>query len=266
MAAFPATTFSALVDDEPAIRALSAAAAARGVTVPLLLDLDNGMHRSGIAPGADAAALYAVIASLPGVRAHGLHVYDGHIRESDPGRRAAHCDDAFAPVQALHETLDRRSLPVPLVVAGGSPTFPIHARRPAVECSPGTLVFSDLGTARTFPDLEFLHAALVFTRVVSRPGPQRLCVDLGHKAIAAENPHPRVEFLNLPGAQAVSHSEEHLVIETPQADRFPVGSCLYGVPWHICPTVALYDDADVVRNGHVVDRWRITARARRIRV
>jgi D-serine deaminase-like pyridoxal phosphate-dependent protein len=266
MAAFPATRFLALTDDDAAMRALSAAAVTGGVTIPLLLDLDTGMHRSGVPPGPRAAALYAAISSLPGLEARGLHVYDGHLRDRDGARRAAQCDEEFAPVQALREALSREGRPVPLVVAGGSPTFPAHARRPDVECSPGTLVFSDLGTARNFPDLDFLHAALVFTRVVSHPGAGRLCVDLGHKAVAAENPHPRVEFLNLPDARAVGHSEEHLVLETPRAAAFPVGASLYGLPWHICPTVALHDEAVIVREGAVVDRWPVTARTRKISV
>jgi D-serine deaminase-like pyridoxal phosphate-dependent protein len=82
--------------------------------------------------------------------------------------------------------------------------------------------------------MEFLNAALVLTRVVSKPGGNRLCLDLGHKAIASENPHPRVVFLNLPDAQAISHSEEHLVVETERAGEIELGACLYGVPWHVC--------------------------------
>jgi D-serine deaminase-like pyridoxal phosphate-dependent protein len=263
--AFPRTSFSALIDDESALRMLAAAAAAQDVSIPVLLDLDTGMHRSGLAVGPYAADLYGLTAALPGVQPGGLHAYDGHIRDVDPAVRAARCDEGFAPVQSLREELSRRGLPVPTVVAGGSPTFAAHARRPDVECSPGTLVFSDLGTARNFPDLDFVPAALVLSRVVSRPGGQRLCLDLGHKAVAAENPHPRVAFLNLPDAQAVSHSEEHLVVETPRAAELPVGACLYGQPWHICPTVALHDEAVVVRDRRAVERWRIT-RGRRIGV
>ncbi len=261
--AFPRTMLSALVDDEGALRALAAAAAARGLSIPVFLDLDTGMHRSGLSPDAHAADLYALTAVLPGVRPGGLHAYDGHIRDADPIVRAGRCDEEFAPVLTLRDDLLRRGLPVPVVVSGGSPTFPTHAKRPGIECSPGTLVLSDLGTARNFPDLDFLPAALVLSRVVSRPGGQRLCVDLGHKAVAAENPHPRVAFLNLPDARAVSHSEEHLVVETARAADCPVGTCLYGLPWHICPTVALHDEAVVVRDGRAVERWRVT-RGRKI--
>ena len=101
---------------------------------------------------------------------------------------------------------------------------------------------------------------------MSKPGANRLCLDLGHKAIAAENPPPRAQFLNLPDATAISHSEEHLVLESPRAGEFAVGDCLYGVPRHICPTVALYSEATGVRDGHATERWRIPARERRLTI
>jgi D-serine deaminase-like pyridoxal phosphate-dependent protein len=122
----------------------------------------------------------------------------------------------------------------------------------------------DAGYATKLPDMNFLPAALLLTRVVSKPGANRLCLDLGHKAVASENPHPRVEFLDLPDAKAVMHSEEHLVVETARAGQFPVGTCLYGIPWHICPTVALYSEAVVVRNGRAQAQWAIVARARKL--
>ena len=87
-----------------------------------------------------------------------------------------------------------------------------------------------------------------------------------HKAVAAENPHPRVRFLELPDAPAVLHSEEHLVIETPRAAEFAVGDTLHGIPRHVCPTVALYSEATVVRDLAAVAQWTITARARRITI
>jgi len=153
-------------------------------------------------------------------------------------------------------------LPVPRVVVGGTPTFPMHARRPDVECSPGTCVLWDAGYAAKLPDQDFLPAALVLTRVNSRPGGSKLCLDLGHKSIAAESPHPRVLFPQLPEARALIHSEEHLVLETAQATDFPVGSCLYGIPWHICPTVALHSSAVAVRHGRADGTWKVTARER----
>jgi D-serine deaminase-like pyridoxal phosphate-dependent protein len=127
-------------------------------------------------------------------------------------------------------------------------------------------VLWDFGYGEKFRDLDFLQAALVLTRVVSKPGGALLCLDVGHKAVAAESPPPRIRFLNLPDAMAVAHSEEHLVIETGRATEFAVGDCLYGVPRHICPTVALYSEAVAVRDGAATERWRIAARDRRLTI
>ena len=261
---FPETTFSVVADDADAIQQLSKRAVAGGVKLPVLLDVDCGMHRTGVAPGPRAIELYRQIASSQGLTAVGLHAYDGHIHDTDLKARQAHCGEAFAPVNAVREQIVAAGLPFNRVVAGGTPTFPIHAQPPHAECSPGTYVLWDFGYADLLPDLPFEIAALVLTRVVSKPGGQRLCLDLGHKAIAAENPQPRVRFLNLPDARPVMHSEEHLVIETEHADRFAVGDCLYGVPRHICPTVALHQEVVIVEHGRAVDRWPITARARRL--
>ena len=263
---FPRTHFSAVADNASTIRGLSVAARIAGVTLDVFLDIDCGMHRTGIAPDDRAAQLCKLIATTPALRAAGLHAYDGHIHESDPDKRRAMCDAAFAPVLALRERLQAMGLPVPALVAGGSPTFPIHAAHPDRECSPGTTVLWDFGYGDKFPDLAFLPAAVLLTRVVSHPGSGRLCLDLGHKAVAAENPHPRVRLLELPDAVAVMQSEEHLVIETPRAREFAIGQMLHGIPRHICPTVALHSEAWVVEKGCVAAQWPILARARRLTV
>jgi D-serine deaminase-like pyridoxal phosphate-dependent protein len=263
---FSKIQFSALVDDESALRAISKESQAAGTEVGIFVDLDIGMHRSGVSSPEKALELYRLIATLPGIKPAGLHAYDGHISDSDPNVRAEHCNAAFGLVDELRKKLLQEKLPVPRIVAGGSPTFAIHARRTDVECSPGTTVLWDEGYGRKCADLKFLPAAVVLTRVISKPGKNRLCLDLGHKAIAAENPHPRVLFVNLPDANAVMHSEEHLVVETEHADEFPVGTCLYGIPRHICPTVALYSEAVVVENGVATKRWKVVARNRALTV
>ena len=264
--AFPRTAFSALVDDEGNARLLSNAAVAGGVVVPLFLDLDVGMHRSGIAPGPAAVELYRLLTTSPGISAAGLHAYDGHIHDLDPAVRKRKCDDGFALVRQLHEQLLAKGMAAPTVVAGGTPTFPFHAGRPGVECSPGTTVFWDLNYSTNLPDMEFLPAVMLLTRIISKPGPNRICVDLGHKAVASENPHPRAAFMDVPDAHAIGHSEEHLPLETSHASHLAVGSILYAMPWHVCPTVALHHEAVVVRDGRAVDRWTVVARARRITI
>lgn len=263
---FSGTKVSVIADSEEAIQDLGGAAERAGFMLDMLLDLDCGMHRTGVAPGEEAVRLYRLIADAPGLRAGGLHAYDGHISEPDPVARAVQCDAEFASVLHLRDRLAQLGLPVPRLVAGGSPTFAIHARHADRELSPGTAVLWDFGYGDKFPDLPFVPAAVLLTRVVSKPGGNRLCLDLGHKAVASESPHPRVRLLELPDAVPVMHSEEHLVIETPHAGEFHIGQCLHGIPRHICPTVALHSEAWVIENGVACERWPIDARARRLSV
>jgi D-serine deaminase-like pyridoxal phosphate-dependent protein len=166
----------------------------------------------------------------------------------------------------LRDQLLAAGLPVPRIVAGGTPTFPFHAARKNVECSPGTITLWDASYATKLPDLNFANAALVLTRVVSKPGGDRVCLDLGHKAVSAEMPHPRVVFPDLPDAQFLTHSEEHLVLETAAASRLKLGDEILGVPWHVCPTVALHAEAVLIEAGKVVGSCPIDARARKLTV
>ncbi|MCI0541137.1 MAG: D-TA family PLP-dependent enzyme [Verrucomicrobiales bacterium] len=264
--AFPKTKFSTIADNAESLRALSEAADGATTRIEVLLDIDCGQHRTGVPPDFGAWELYRLLDSLPALDPGGLHVYDGHINHADLRQRTIECEESFAPAHTLREELLAAHLPVPHVVAGGTPTFAIHARRTDVECSPGTCVFWDFGYGSKFTDLDFHYAALLLTRVISRPAANRLCLDLGHKSVASEMPHPRVHFLSLPDAKAVLHSEEHLVVETERAGDFPVGSVLYGVPWHICPTVNLHSEALLVRDGKVCETWRVTARERKLHI
>lgn len=264
--AFPQVAFSTLVDDGDVIDRLNKAALVDSQVIDVLLDLDIGQHRTGIEPGMKAITLYRQVAAAAGLRAGGLHAYDGHMHQSDREERANLSDEAFTALTAFRAELREEGLSVPRVVCGGTPTFPLHARRDGVECSPGTCVLWDAGYTAKLPDLEFLNAAVLFSRVISRPTSNRLCLDLGHKAVASEMPHPRVIFPAIPDAKAVGHNEEHLVLETERASEFPVGTAVYGLPWHICPTVALHDRVQVVKGGRMTDNWTVTARARRLSV
>jgi len=264
---FPGTTFRALVDDPDVARALSSGMKGVGRPLPVLVDLDVGMGRTGIAPGDEAVALYELLDQLPDVVPDGLSAYDGHQRDVDPAARSAAAGVGTEQTLALRDRLLAKGLPVPRLVLGGTPTFPAHAALdvPGVECSPGTSVLHDVSYATRFPDLPFTPAAAVLTRVVSRPRPGRLCLDLGHKAVAADPVGPRAFLPDLPDAEFLGQSEEHLVVGTPHADRFPPGTPLLAFPVHVCPTCALHRRATVVEDGQVVDEWEVAARDRFLR-
>ena len=262
---YPATRFSCLVDDIGAAERIAGRAVEEGVTIPVYIDLNVGMNRTGVSPDQRAFQLYVYCYQLPGIVAMGLHAYDGHIRDTDIAVRKQACDAAFAPVERLKEALMKSGFEVPTIIAGGSPTFPIHAQRASVECSPGTFIFWDASYQQMLPEQPFLPAALVVSRVVSHPAETIWCTDLGHKSIAAENPlDNRVTFLNAPGLRFVGQSEEHLVVQSDNLDALKLGAVLYGLPFHICPTCALYSRALVVTDGMVTTEWKIVARDRKI--
>ena len=259
---FPKIVFATIVDVMVVAEQLSSAAFDAGVRIDLLLDVDVGMHRTGIPIGPEAEAIYKWIGDCPGLRQGGLHVYDGHIHDREMSLRTRHVEQAFEPVHGFRERLLARGSQVPRTIAGGTPSFSIHASHPDRICSPGTCIFWDTGYERLFPDLDFLHAAVLLTRVISKPQPGLVCVDLGYKAVAAEKPPPRARFLSLEGVQEVGQSEEHLILETAQSNELSVGDLLYAIPRHICPTVALHQQATVIEDGNIVDSWKVTARDR----
>jgi D-serine deaminase-like pyridoxal phosphate-dependent protein len=264
--AFPDCCFSVLADDHEALDSLSDAMVAAGQKIDVLLDIDVGQHRTGIAPGEEAVALYERISRLCGLQSGGIHVYDGHNHQESRAERETAVRAQIEPVLELRSQLERKGLPVPRMVVGGTPTFPIYARMdfPGLECAPGTCFLHDHGYGACFADLTgFTPAALLLTRVISRPTPARLTLDLGYKAVASDPPAgKRLRLLDLPEYEPVLQNEEHLVIESRAACDFRLGDELLAMPAHICPTCALHREAYVVENGKVVDSWRIVARDR----
>jgi D-serine deaminase-like pyridoxal phosphate-dependent protein len=262
---YPQTRFAALADSDIGIQQLSAATKEASAEIDVVLDLDVGMHRTGIVPDERALELYERITRSPGLRPGGLHAYDGHNNQESLADRQAAVREQFAPVLALRSKLERKGLSVPRLVAGGTPTFTVCASLdwPGLECSPGTFVLHDHGYGTRYPDLGFTPAALLLTRVISKPASNRLTLDLGYKAVASDPPAgKRCILLNLPEYQPVLQSEEHFVIETPLADRFSPGDPLYAMPTHICPTCAMHRQALIVEDGQITGRWNIVARDR----
>ncbi len=263
---YPSTKYSCLTDNYPAAIEMSAKFAASNLVVPVYLDLNIGQNRTGILPE-HAAELYIQCSKLKGIRPVGLHAYDGHIRDVDFIERKEKCDECFEKVLLVKNEIMRCGLDEPVIIAGGSPTFSIHSKRENMECSPGTFIYWDKTYMDLCPEQNFLSAALVIARVISSPSETKLCIDLGHKSVAAENEiTKRIYFLNAPELKAISQSEEHLVVEAGAGHRYKVADILYGLPMHICPTIALYERALTVNDHFANGEWRTIARDRKINV
>jgi D-serine deaminase-like pyridoxal phosphate-dependent protein len=264
---FSSTKYSCLTDNLSAAQEQAGAFASNDLEIPVYIDLNVGMNRTGIIPGEKAIELCKFCSSTRGIKFGGLHAYDGHIRSKDFAMRTKECDVAFSMIEKFKEELLRIAIPVPTIIAGGSPTFPVHAKRKNIECSPGTFIYWDKGYTDLCPEQNFLPAAVLVTRIISLPSPTRVCTDLGHKSVAAENEiGRRVFFLNASDLNPVSQSEEHLVCESGSNHNHKTGEVLYGLPYHICPTVALYERVYTIEDGKITGEWRNIARDRKITI
>ena len=262
---YPDARFSTLVDNAQQAQLLENQSQTFDTPLDVFLDLDVGMERTGIKPGPEALELYKQLTQSPWLRPRGLHAYDGHIHMADTAQRAAACIAAFQPVYALIQQLENADIPIEELICGGTPTLPFHAAHLERTLSPGTVLLWDWGYSSKFADLPFQHAAVIMTLIISKPGHNKLCLDVGHKALASEMAPPRVHFFDLPPWEMVGHSEEHLVIALENTDPFSVGDCLYGIPIHICPTMALHDWVWAVENGEAKEKWAVTARTRMVK-
>lgn len=259
--AHPAIEYFAIADSLAAAEMLSREADARGMKVNLLADVNVGMDRTGIVPDA-LPDFCRALSKLPGVSPAGFHCYDGHVHDESPDVRAARAHAPLARVTEIRDALKKEGIHMPVVIAGGSPTFPCHAKEEGVFLSPGTVFLWDWGYAK-FADLPFVPAALVLARVVSHPAEGLFTIDVGNKAIASDPTGKRGAIVGLEDAEPVRHSEEHWVWRVPEGKRRPaIGEVLYVIPTHVCPTSALYREAVVVERGEIAGTWPVTARDR----
>ena len=265
---YPQSQFSSLVDNFDSAKMINDLFTKEKLTANVFIDVDAGMHRTGIEPGEKLFELYLDLKKLPNINFRGLHVYDGHIRDEDFEIRKQKVAEAFEKINTVKQQIIQKSnLQEVKIIAGGTPTFTVHALNKEEYCSPGTCLLWDYGYDSLLQEQPFEFAAVLLTRVISKPAPGLITTDLGHKSVAAENPiSKRIFFLNLENYEVKSQSEEHLVVSVKDWDKIHVGDVLYGIPYHICPTVALYDEANIIENGALVDTWKIEARKKKITI
>jgi len=251
---YPNVAFSSLVDCMKGVNALLSAKRHTD-SIHVYIDINVGQNRTGIKVGPPLTELIEFLLASDDITWEGFHAYDGHVTEPDFEFRTDDSDHAFSKLLPLTKTY-----PNAKIVAGGSPTFGVHALHEDRECSPGTFVFWDYGYQSKYPEYKFQYAAVIATRIISKIDNYTFCLDLGYKHISAEVAAPQIHFLNAPTYQQRGHSEEHLVIRFKEQQSMEVGDTLFGIPRHICPTVALYSFAHVVENGSLTGKWNVVAR------
>ena len=252
-------------DDAAQVSAIEAAAEQAGRRLTVLVEIDVGAGRCGVAPGPDAVALAQRIAGSRNLIFGGLQAYHGsaqHLRR--PEQRQAAITGAIDASRRTVEQLRQQGLDCPIVGGAGTGTFALESASGVyTEIQAGSYCFMDADYARNLdgagaPVGTFRHALFVLASVMSMPRPGIAVVDAGLKALATDSGFP--EIWGRPQLRYVGASDEHGKLECQAGDAPELGEKLRLVPGHCDPTVDRFDWYVGVRNGVVECLWPVAAR------
>ena len=250
------------VDNPENAAALDQAARAKGVQLRVLVEVDVGMQRAGVAPGAATLALAHHIAGLPGLRLAGLMAWEAPaLRIQDPGEKQRLITALLTQVTDTAQQCRDAGLPIEIVSCGGTGTYWLSAFHPGVtEVQAGGGIFCDVVYHQQW-GVELSYALTVLATVTSRPTPTRLICDAGKKTMSVDSGLPQP--LGLPPVQSLSLSAEHGKIELEAPSAIPrLGDRIAFVPGCIDTTVVLHDELYGIRDGLVETVWPLLARGR----
>ncbi len=244
------------VDHIEQVAAISKAASAAGSTVHLLVEVDIGMGRCGVAPGEPALQLARQLLEVPGVKFAGLQAYEGHlVNVLDRAERAARARAAMQQAIATRRLIEKAGIPVACVSGCSSATYDATGTMDGVdEIQAGTYATMDRQYGRLAPEFEL--ALSVQVCVISRPAPGKAVLDIGIKGAGCEFGAPAIR--GYPDVE-IKHflSEEHAVVDN--APDWKIGELLQLIPTHACTTCNLHREFVVHAGGVVVDIWPIEA-------
>ena len=253
-------------DDAAQVAAIESAAGAGGVRLSVLVEIDVGGARCGVAPGPDAVALAERIAASPHLRFGGLQAYHGraqHLRRADERRGAI--AGAIDAARRTVEQLRQQGLDCPIVGGGGTGTFEHEASSGIYnEIQAGSYCFMDADYARNLnesgaPVSTFRQSLFVLSTVMSAPRQGVAVLDAGLKALAVDSGLPLVWARS--DVRYVGASDEHGKLEYGSESEAPkLGEKLRLVPGHCDPTVDHHDWYVGVRDGRVECLWPVAAR------
>jgi len=215
-----------------------------GIQWHYFIDLDVGMHRTGIAPQR-AIEFYNSLPQTDLLQFAGLHAYDGHNHHVDEEKRRQETRRSMNVLIQTMKRLEKVCFSIPRVVVGGTPSFLTDLEylsqqnlNTEIILSPGTWVYFDTKSHSMMPDA-FSMAACILAQVMDRIDSRTLTLNLGHKRWAMDQ--GPIEAFSVPGMKAVSWSEEHTVVSIPDGQKVDVGDYVLIAPRHVCSTVNLWE-------------------------
>lgn len=250
------------VDNPQNLAQLEEAAGQAGVKPRILLEINIGHNRCGVAAGSAAAVeLAKAAARCRHLRFCGIMGYEGHVVDLED--RAAREGGAHECLQRLVDTraaVEREGIPVEICSASGTGDYYLSTTYAGItEVQAGSYALMDAAYGKL--GLGFEYALTVLTTVISRPSPERVITDAGLKALTPEHGLPVVR--NHPELECHALSEEHGRLRTLQGNsELPVGAVLEFIPGHGCTTVNLYDQLYAIRAGKLEAIWTVAGRGK----
>jgi D-serine deaminase-like pyridoxal phosphate-dependent protein len=246
------------VDSEACVADIADAASAANTQVGVVVDVNVGLPRCGIAGGEPAVALAQAVTQAPGVRLCGVMGYEGHVVGiEDRAEREARAAKSMQRLLDTVRMIRDAGLPCDIISAGGTGTYDITGRIDGItEIQAGSYVLMDTAYAKL--GLPFEQAFNIIATVLSRPRPEQCAADAGLKACAVDHGNPGVK--DVEGASVLFLSDEHATIALPPESRLEPGDRIELWPSHIDPTINLHDVLYAVDSGEVIGTWPIAAR------
>ncbi len=240
------------------LQMISDLASKAGSRINVLIEVDVGMGRCGVAPGQSALDLTQSALTLPGIKFMGLQGYEGHAVDlRDEKERTEKIRAAVKLLVDTRRLLEKSGVQVNIVSGGGTGSYDIHGDVDGIdEVQAGSYALMDWWYTDICP--EFRQAMSILTTVISRPRPNIAIIDVGRKGCGAEWGPPRVK--TIPDSKILSlNSEEHGTIQLPEnaGEKVRVGDRIEIIPSHGCTTSNLYREFIAHRGGKVIDRWPI---------
>lgn len=250
----------AAVDNIAVVEPMAAAAAAEGICIPVVVEIDIGMKRVGVAPGAPVLALSQAIHDQPRLAFKGLMGYEGHALDCWPhSAKQRACYQALDLLVEARNVLEDNGIPVEIVSAGGTGSYEISALHDGItEIQAGGGVFMDAMYRRTCHVEPLAPALTVLTTVTSRAA-DRVVVDAGFKTLSSGHQPP--EVLGRDDLHLRYLSAEHGVFDIAQGRAGPaLGERLELLVGYSDSTTFLHNYFVAVRQGRVEKTWDISAR------
>jgi D-serine deaminase-like pyridoxal phosphate-dependent protein len=247
------------VDHPETARGIARHAREVGATVGVLIDVEIGLERCGVAPGLPALSLARQVAEEQGLALRGVMGYEGHVIGLPEEEKERACRAAIGQLVETAARLRDDGLLVEIVSAGGTGSFTITSRIPGVtELQCGTYAVMDL-LFREVGGAPFDYATTLLATVVSRPVPERAIVDAGKKALHASFGWARP--VGLPGAALTAlHSEHGILALEGEARDLPLGATVEFIPYYVEGTINLHDRIYAIQDDHVIDVWEVSGR------